>query len=391
MKIKYLVVMIIFCLLNIIVTFINYVNYTETYNEKIIGIVDKVLTLNPELDSLELINILQSEDVIDEDVLSKYGFTKDDLNLLNSNVFSEVITLNFVIFVIVIMVIFIYDIKKRKSIKKNIDEITNYLKEINKMNYKLELNTNSEDDFSKLKNEIYKTTIKLKESSEILKEDKILLKNNIVDISHQLKTPLTSISIMLDNIIEDKDMEESIRAEFLKDIKEKIININFLVLNLLKLSKFDANVIEMKKDKVLVSDIIDCCLNNLEFLIFEKNIKIVKSVTKDIVINVDFNWQVEALTNILKNAIEHSFADGVIEILVNDNNFYTKLIIKDNGSGIEKNELKKVFNRFYKGDSSNSIGVGLNLAQTIINKDNGFINVNSEKNKFTCFEIKYMK
>ncbi len=391
MKIKYLVVMIIFCLLNIIVTFINYVNYTETYNEKIIGIIDKVLTFNPELDSLELINILQSEDVIDEDVLSKYGFTKDDLNLLNSNVFSEVITLNFVIFVIVIMVIFIYDINKRKSLKKNIDEITNYLKEINKMNYKLELNTNSEDDFSKLKNEIYKTTIKLKESSEILKEDKILLKNNIVDISHQLKTPLTSISIMLDNIIDDKDMEESIRAEFLKDIKEKIININFLVLNLLKLSKFDANVIEMKKDKVLVSDIIDCCLNNLEFLIFEKNIKIVKSVTKDIVINVDFNWQVEALTNILKNAIEHSFADGVIETIVNDNNFYTKVIIKDNGSGIEKKELKKVFNRFYKGNSSNSIGVGLNLAQTIINKDNGFISVQSDINKCTSFEIKYMK
>lgn len=135
-------------------------------------------------------------------------------------------------------------LKYNKSKDKKLAEITRYIEEINNKNYKLDIDDNTEDELSILKNEIYKTTVMLKEVAENSRLDKANLKDSLSDISHQLKTPLTSITIMLDNILDNKDMDEDTRNDFIKDIKREIINVNFLVETLLKLSKLDANSIK---------------------------------------------------------------------------------------------------------------------------------------------------
>ena len=158
-------------------------------------------------------------------------------------------------------------------------------------------------------------------------------------------------------------MPEDIKKDFIKDIKREIINIKFLVESILKLSKIDSNSIKFIKKEVFVKTI------------------------------CDLKWQVEAITNILKNCIEHSYENRKIYINYNQNNMYTELKIEDNGTGIDAKDLPHIFERFYKGknSSSDSVGIGLALSKSIIESNNGYIQVDSKLNKGTTFIIKYLK
>ncbi len=250
---------------------------------------------------------------------------------------------------------------------------------------------NSEDELSILKNELYKITVMLKEVAENSKNDKLKLKDSLSDISHQLKTPITSILIMLDNILDDKEMPENIRNEFIKDIKREIINIKFLVESILKLSRIDSNTIKFIKKEVTIQEILEEAVKNISMMKEIRNIKInVKGNTKDTII-CDMKWQVEAITNILKNCIEHSKENGEIEIVYEKNNIYEEIKIMDYGTGIDKEDLPHIFERFYKGknSSSDSIGIGLALSKSIIESNNGYIEVISELGEGSIFTIKY--
>ncbi len=134
--------------------------------------------------------------------------------------------------------------------------------------------------------------------------DKINLKNSLSDISHQLKTPLTSMSVMVDNLMDNPEMDYKTRNDFIKDIRRELVNINFLVNSLLKLSKLDANSVHFIKKQVCVQEIINNAIKNVSILCDLKNINILIEENKNIKINCDFKWQVEALTNIIKNCIE---------------------------------------------------------------------------------------
>ena len=219
--------------------------------------------------------------------------------------------------------------------------------------------------------------------------DKIKLKESLEDISHQLKTPLTSITIMLDNILESSNMSAETRIEFIKDIKREVLNINFLVQTLLKLSKFDANSIEFTNSEVYVKELLDESMEKLSALCDLKNIKVNISGDNDIKVICDVKWQVEALTNIIKNSIEHSEQNSNIDITYDKNKMYTKIEIKDYGKGIAKEDLPHIFERFYKGKnaSSDSVGIGLALAKTIIEKNNGNIRVETEEGKGSKFIV----
>ena len=234
--------------------------------------------------------------------------------------------------------------------------------------------------------------INLKEVSEYNKSQRKELKDSLEDISHQIKTPLTSILILIDNILDNKDMDEETRIEFITDIKKEIITINFLVQNILKLSKFESNTIEFNNKNTDLKELVKESIKNLEVISDLKSINInLKGNIKDN-INIDPIWQKEAITNIIKNAIEHSKNASNVDIFLDENNVYSSVTIVNYGETIDSNDMKHIFERFYKSKNSNkdSIGIGLPLAKTIIEKNNGTISVESLNNE-TKFIIKYFK
>ena len=368
--------------------------YESNYNKIIGNIVFNLKEEYPDLDETEIINILNNKHVEENDYLLKYGIdiSEDSISISNEIIKRKMFITDFIIIsvflLLLFLIIYLYNLKRNKEIRR----LTFYVEEINRKNYKLDILSNKEDNISILQNEIYKTMVMLRESAENSYNDKISLKDSLSDISHQLKTPLTSISVLLDNIIDDPNMDEKVRTDFILNIKREIININFLVLNILKLSKFETNTVKFKKEKINIDKLLDDVKKNVDVISDLKNITININCKKDININGDYKWEVEALTNIVKNSIEHSKDNGKIDIEVLENKAYTSVIIKDYGHGISKDNLKYIFERFYKvSDADTGFGIGLSLAKMIIETDNGLIKVSSKLNEGTTFEIRYKK
>lgn len=390
-----LILILISSLTIFIVLTIQYKNYEKIVNLTISNLIDEIMEKYPETDEQELIRIINSENQEQKDeVLSKYGYTnnisyiKELENSMNTSIRIN-IAIIILLGVISIIVALIYTNKRDKSLRS----INKYLDKVNNGNYELKIEDNGEDEISRLRNELYKTTILLRESAENSEKEKTNLNNSLADISHQLKTPLTSIRIMLDNIEENPNMDEKTRNEFIEEISRQIDWISSLVISLLKLAKFDAGAIIMQDTQINVKKLIDNVINNLAIMIDIKNIKIEEKIDEDVILRADYNWQLEALTNIIKNCIEHSKEDSKIKIEVENNSIFVKIKITDEGEGIAKEDLSHIFERFYKSKqaSENSIGIGLSLAKTIIEKENGYIKVDSELGKGTTFEIKYLK
>lgn len=369
--------------------------YQTTNNLLLSSLINKIKTTYPELSEIEIIEVLNNPDLTEEDLFKKYGINIQNESLsikqqnLNNQYFLFTIISILIYSLTIILIIIIYNKKEKAKINK----ITNYLKELNNHQYSLAIEDNQEEDLSLLKNEIYKTAITLNEQTLLLKKDKESLKDSLSDISHQLKTPLTSINLMIDTLRHQDNLSSTERRELLNNIHRKITNTNFLVHSLLKLSKFDANTIEFNRQNNSLSKILKEVLDNLSTLSDLKDIKINIKGSKDISLYCDYKWEVEALTNIIKNCIEHSNNSSKIDITYQKNDIFTKIIIQDNGCGISKKDLPHIFDRFYKAQNSSkdSIGIGLSLAKTIIEKDNGYITVESELNKGTTFIIKYLK
>ncbi len=367
--------------------------YTNNYNNKIGAIIHVIKDKYPEITDKEIITILNSDELDSKDLI-KYGIDIDNQSILlkNDKDYHIFLIVNMSFLTISIIILLIIYIRYNHSKEKDIKEIIKCIEQINKKNYELQIETISEDELSILKNEIYKTTLMLKESADNSNKDKINLKKSLEDISHQLKTPLTSILVMLDNMIEDPNMDNDIRNEFIRDIKRNVVNINFLVQAILKLSKFDANTVNFIKKEYTLKNIAQESIKNVSTLCDLRNINIELNVKENSKIICDYKWQVEAITNILKNSIDHSKDNEKVIVNINNNNVYSTIEIHDYGDGISKKDISHIFERFYKGENAtaDSIGIGLALAKTIIEEDNGKINVESNKNG-TIFTIKYFK
>ncbi len=401
-KIEFKRAIVISCLTIILISVIfqlvliyQYKAYTNNFNKKIEMIITNVESQYPGIDINEIMKIINNETDEKTDIFKEYGINleKDSIIIKNDKLFIKFLIINLCLIVGLAFIVLIIFIKYNNSKDKKLQEITKYIEEINNKNYKLDIEDNTEDELSILKNEIYKTTVMLKEVAENSVKDKVNLKDSLSDISHQLKTPLTSMSIMVDNIMDNPEMDSKTRNEFIKDIRREIININFLVNSLLKLSKLDANSVYFINKEVYVEEIILESIKNVSVLCDLKNIDILVDGNKQIKINCDLKWQVEAITNILKNCVEHSKDNSKIEIFYEENNVYTKIEIKDYGVGIDKEDLTHIFERFYKGKNSSneSVGIGLALSKSIIENNNGYIGVESEIRKGSLFIIKYFK
>lgn len=390
---KYILSLIILLIFNVSLIFIlnryEYKMYTKNYNDKINSIISNIKNRYPNIEESDIIEIINSEQD-SEDILSKYGIdsiTKNDKVNNMIRIISLIIIITFDS--LIILIFYLYDKNKSKKIK----EITKMISKINNRQFDIDINDFNEGELSILKNEISKTTIMLRQVADNSVKDKLNLKDSLGDISHQLKTPLTSITIMIDNILDNPDMNEKTRKKFLINIKREILNINFLVMSLLKLSKFDANVVKFNKESVYLKDIIIESIKNVSMIKELKNITIKVSGDDNIKLLCDFKWQVESITNILKNSIEHTSEYGTVEVNYSENKLYTRILIKDNGKGIDSDDLPHIFDRFYKGEngSDDSFGIGLSLSKTIIEKEGGSITVKSTPNIGTIFTIKYLK
>lgn len=395
---KYIIsTLIVFIYLFVLFLFLNiyeYKTYTKNFNNKISAIINVIKKDYPKITDKEIIKIINNDTLKTNDFFNKYGIDVNNKSILikNDRDYHKFLAINLsflTITVVILLIIYIrYNYKKEKDIK----DIIKCIEQINKKNYEIQIDSISEDELSILKNEIYKTTIMLKEAAENSSKDKLNLKKSLEDISHQLKTPLTSILVMLDNIIEDSNMEEKIRNDFIVDIKRNVLNINFLVQSLLKLSKFDANTVHFVKQENDLKTIVEESIKNVSTLCDLRNINIKLNIKENSKIICDDKWQIEALTNIIKNAIEHSKNNSNIIINIENNNVYSMIEVIDFGEGIAKKDIKHIFERFYrcKNTKTDSIGIGLALAKTIIEEDKGTISVESNKLE-TKFIIKYYK
>ncbi len=374
---------------------IQYEKYTNQMNIVIAEIVDKIVEKYPDVEEEEIIKILNgTEQSQKKYILEKYGYTQNTVAIEEiSKERSSFIKIDIAIIIAGGIAVTIVILSYNKKREEKISDINSYIGKVNSGNYELKIEENGEDELTKLRNELYKTTVLLRETAENSEKEKTNLSNSLTDISHQLKTPLTSIRIMIDNIQNNPDMDEKTRNEFIEDISKQIDWISSLVISLLKLAKFDAGSIVMRDEEINVKKLIQNIISNLAILIDIKDIKIEENISEQITLFADYNWQLEALTNIIKNCVEHSFDGGKIKIEAESNSVFTKIIIADEGEGIEKKDLNRIFERFYKSakSSENSIGIGLALAKTIIEKERGYIKVESEVGKGTKFEIKYLK
>ncbi len=388
-----LIISTIFILTLLSLNKLTYYTYLKNYNTKLNSIATNLKTKYPNINTNTILEIINSESPSSN--LFKefsYDLKKDDLISENNSLYLKYSLIELAILLLfaslLILLYLRYNHKKNKEIK----EIITLIDRINNHDYNLELDKMTEGELSVLKSAIYKITLTLREETDNTLKDKLELKKSLEDISHQIKTPLTSLLIYLDNLKDNPNLTNQEKLSYLHKMHHDIYNLKFLIESLLKLSKFDVNAITFKRSTTSLKSIIEESITNVSSLSDLKNINITLKGNLNTEIICDKNWQIEALTNILKNAIEHSIPNEIVEINCSNNKIYTSLIITNKGSTISKKDLKNIFQRFYKRANSkeDSIGIGLALAKSIIEEDNGKISVTSNNN-LTSFIIKYYK
>ena len=368
--------------------------YKQTINSYISNILNVVVKEYPNINEEDLIKILNSKEIKeDNSLLEKYGIYNESAIELLKEKDNNIIKYNLIILIVtsVILIIIFYFYLKYRQIE--IDKITKYVEKVSNKKYILDIDENTEDELSSLKNELYKITVMLKEEADNSEKQKEALTTSISDISHQLKTPLTSILIMLDNLSESDNMDKQTRDKFIAEISRQIENMNWLVISLLKLSRLDAGVVEFEREKINANKLVKEVISNLEIMAELKNVGFEIEANKDCYFTGDYNWNKEAIQNMAKNAIEHTKINTKVRIKIEENSVYTSITIRDEGNGIKEEDLKHIFDRFYKSENSseNSFGIGLSLSKSIIEKQNGYIQVETKEAEGTAFKVKYLK
>ena len=399
-----------------VVTYISWISwYTHKYknmeNTYIRCIMENVINQYPDLDMEEIAIILnksyselESSTTSEEfdSILRKNGITdntfyiKDMSDIRNVNIIvsTSIIGVMSVLFIIC----FCMYLRRRK---KDIFELQDYMDKISRGNYELEINDNSEDELSSLKNSLYKIMVYMKEQADSARIKKVMLAQSVSDISHQLKTPLTSTQVLLDNLNDNPDMDYSTRKKFIYEALNQVNGRSWMIGSMLKLSRIDAGVVEFNNENISINKIIEEAVGNLEVIAEIKNVNIEKNIDNrnedelnksDIYINGDYNWNREALQNIIKNAIEHSRHKGTVKINITDNDVYTAVYITNRGDKLSDQRQKQIFERYYSEAKyeDNSMGIGLPLAKAVIEKQGGYISVESDDEE-TVFIVKYIK
>jgi len=347
-----------------------------------------------------------------EKIIDNYGY-KDNINIMYIDGINEAFKSSKFIFIIIgstfggLLILLNYI--QYRGIYSRVRNLTRASKEILEENYDVNLYEEKEGDFAKLSYGFKNMRQVLQSQMVDLKKEKEFLVNILSDISHQLKTPLSAL-IIYNDILSNKKISEENREKFLQNSKTQLNRMDWLIKSILKLAKVDARAIEFNmKENSLVNTIYEV-IDNVAMMAAENKVNIVfksnmyeESVISNIeeinkknknknkfMFNYDDKWLGEALINIVKNGVEHSY-NGEIHIELEENPINTKIVIRDDGVGISEKDLPNIFKRFYKGGKSESVGIGLSLSKSIIEAQGGYIEVKSKVDIGTEFKIVLMK
>ena len=313
--------------------------------------------------------------------------------IFNTIVFLGALFINIICSIYIILVCLVIEFISLFFTKKRYNDISELTYKIDKIlhnNDYTNFDVNKEGELAVLNSEIYKMTVRLREQTERLENEKNYLKDYLADISHQIRTPMTSINIMISRLSrQELNFEE--RFRLIKEISKQLTRIEWLVTALLKVAQLKSNAVKLKKEKINVEKVISKALEPLRIQAEIKNVEIKQKIENGANYKGDYYWSIEAISNILKNCIEHSENGGSIEIISKVNPIYTEIVIADEGKGICKEDLPHLFERFYRGKNScsESIGIGLYLTKMLISKQNGVITAKNRKSKGAEFNIKF--
>lgn len=365
------------------------------YKKEIINNNAKIIANIADNDKLEnkiIEALLKNNQNIDKGIkiLEKYDLSNyNNIDELKSvkKLEKKLITINMSFSFIIIIFYTIFLIKYNQNTKKEALLMQKYMDNILIDNYNIDINTYDDNVLSSLKDDIYKMTIKLKNMADNSNKEKKYLATTLSDISHQLKTPLTSLFVF-NEILKQDNLDLKTRKEILEKSEKQLERIKWLITSLLKMSQLDSGSITLQKDKVNLQKLINESCEPFLISLDLKNVKLQINIDKKAFIICDKNWTIEAISNIVKNALEHVKENGTITIQSITNPIYLKLEIIDDGEGIKAEEINHIFERFYHGNKNkDSIGIGLNMSKMIIEKQKGHIEVESKLNKGTKFSI----
>lgn len=326
-----------------------------------------------------------------ESVLKKYGIEEDNFLPKRTGGNQQVMIVGGMAGILFLVCagcvsIFLYAMKRQG---KQIEELEQYCEEVLQETATLDLRDNEEGRFSILKNKVYDITVLLREKNQLLEKNRKETERLIADISHQLKTPITSLRMT--NEILYMDMPSEKRMTFLDNMQADLLKIEWFVKTILNLAKLDSKTLTLKREETMAAELSEKMIDSFKIFCEVSGCRIASSGEEDITLWCDKKWLLEALHNILKNALEHGAAH--IALLWSENNLYTKLEITDDGEGIEKEELPHIFERFYKmkGSREDSMGLGMAFTKSMIAYQNGEVKVKSKKDEGTTFIVKIYK
>ena len=285
---------------------------------------------------------------------------------------------------------------RNKTEAKRIEELSDYLEQVN-MGKAVVLSASGEDLFSKLEDEIYKTVTFLYQTKDAAVQAKNDFAENLSNIAHQIKTPITAISLSLQTLSE-MPMKKEYEKDRIEQIKKQLNRLIHLEESLLVLSRLDAGVLKFQKEDVDVFTLLVLAADNLQELFADSGTFIDIPESGEMAVKADLNWTMEAVINVMKNCMEHN-AGGTVHCSYGQNPLYTEILIWDEGDGFAKEDIPNLFKRFYRGKNADAggnirgsgIGIGLSLSKEIIEHQNGTIRAKNLPNGGACFEIRFYK